>query len=456
MKFNLNKKQISWGVTAFLVIAAAIAFLYLLFFGSSVRTGAAKIVAICMPVIDGLIVAFLLTPLVNWLEQKIFIPLLNHFKVNITASLKRKMRGCAIILTMIFVFFIIRELFGLLIPELVNSIKNIIYHFPYYMDNLADWITEVANEYPDVEKAITEMLIQYSDDIENFLNTNVLERVNDLTRFGDTLRQISVGFMGVFVALWNLILGFIISVYVLASKETFCAQAKKVVFSFFKKERANGIINFFRLLNETFSGFLGGKIVDSIIIGILCFIGTSLMGTPYAVLISVIVGVTNIIPFFGPYFGAIPSSILILMVSPLKCLYFIIFILFLQQLDGNVIGPKILGNSTGLSSFWVIFAITIFGGAFGVVGMIVGVPIFAVFYTLIKEKIAKNLVDKGLPEDTGKYMKLDRVDEDGNLVDIAEGNKAKSGYTKKKAARKEGRDKTETEKPENDSDSDTI
>jgi len=173
-----------------------------------------------------------------------------------------------------------------------------------------------------------------------------------------------------------------------------------------------------RFTGKTFIDFFVGKIVDSIIIGILCFIVTTIVGTPYAALVSLIVGVTNVIPYFGPFIGAIPSAILVLMVDPKHCLYFIIIILVLQQLDGNVIGPAILGQSTGLSAFWVIFAITIFGGIWGPLGMLVGVPLFAVIYTSVRALIASNLAKKSLPDNTAKYVYVDYIDDEGNFIRI--------------------------------------
>ena len=162
-----------------------------------------------------------------------------------------------------------------------------------------------------------------------------------------------------------------------------------------------------RFANKTFGGFLSGKIIDSLIIGILTFAIISIFNIPYSVLISVIVGVTNIIPYFGPFLGAIPCGIILLMVDPFKCITFLIIVLILQQIDGNIIGPKILGDSTGLSSFWVIFAITLFGGFFGVFGMFVGVPLFAVIYAAIRTFINQRLEKKRLPSDTVYYMNSD-------------------------------------------------
>ena len=228
----------------------------------------------------------------------------------------------------------------------------------------------------------------------------------------------SKGVLGMLKSLYNLIIGLIISLYILSGKEKFASQAKKICYALFDRPAANQVIRACRFTNKTFIGFLGGKIIDSAIIGVLCFFGTSILKIPYAVLISVIVGVTNIIPFFGPYIGAIPSALLVLMINPGKCIPFILFVLALQQLDGNVIGPKILGESTGLSGFWVIFSITFFGGLWGVAGMVVGVPLFAVLYAGISYMINRFLAQKALSTNTLDYEKLDYIDEEKEYVPL--------------------------------------
>ena len=212
--------------------------------------------------------------------------------------------------------------------------------------------------------------------------------------------------------MFNFIIGIVISIYVLLGKETFIAQAKKLVYAVFPADRGNVIVATVRKANDIFGGFIIGKILDSVIIGILCFIGLSILQMPYTLLVSVIVGVTNVIPFFGPYIGAIPSAILIMLANPIQGLYFIIFILVLQQVDGNIIGPKILGDSTGLNSFWVVFAILVGGGLFGVAGMIFGVPLFATIYYITRKLTAWVLRKKGLPEETAAYTEVERIDVD--------------------------------------------
>jgi predicted PurR-regulated permease PerM len=214
---------------------------------------------------------------------------------------------------------------------------------------------------------------------------------------------VSMSVVSILKELWNLVIGIIISFYLLGSKEKYAAQAKKIVYAFFSLETANRFISNTRFANKTFGGFFVGKIIDSIIIGILCFICTSIMGTPFCVLISVIVGVTNIIPFFGPFIGAIPGAILILTVDPMQALYFVIFIFILQQFDGNILGPAILGQSTGLGSIWVLFSILIFGDLFGFVGMIIGVPTFAVIYYLISKYVFKKLKEREMDEVVEDY-----------------------------------------------------
>ncbi len=288
-------------------------------------------------------------------------------------------------------------------------------------------------EYPEMRDYVIRSVNQYSGELENWLNDTVLTKTSSL------IMTVSLSVISVLKVLWNFIIGFIISIYVLASKEKFTGQAKKMVYAVFKKDVANIVISDFCFTHKTFIGFISGKVLDSIIIGLLCFIGTTFLNTPYAALVSVVIGVTNVIPFFGPYLGAIPSIYLIFIVDPvhpLICVYFAIFILLLQlfdgyflgflffvyfailililhHFDGNFLGPKIIGDSTGLTGFWVIFSITLFGGLWGVFGMIVGVPIFAVIYAAIRSMVDASLRKKKLPTESGKYINVCQVNDEG-------------------------------------------
>ncbi|MDD3205030.1 MAG: AI-2E family transporter [Lachnospiraceae bacterium] len=403
MKYRWDKKYLYWGITTFAVVVASVCFYYLLFHGSTFSKSFRNLVSITMPIIDGLVVAYLLTPVMNMIENKCIIPLWHAMKLDLNDSGKKKIRFFSIILTLIVVCTLIYGFFSMVIPQLIKSVQSIILQFPIYINNFSIWITKLLSDNPDIESFANDMLNQYSADIEKWLNQSLLPQMNTL------LKSLSLSLLSFVKSLWNLIIGFIISIYLLSSKELFSGQCKKVVYAFFETKTANSIIDNLRYIHKTFSGFLGGKILDSIIIGIICFVCTSFIGTPYPVLISVIVGVTNIIPFFGPYIGAVPSAILILLVNPLQCLYFIIFILILQQFDGNFLGPKILGNSTGMSGFWVIFAITLFGGLWGVFGMLIGVPTFAVLLTGFKAVCNHMLTKKGLSTTTSLYTEVHEI-----------------------------------------------
>lgn len=403
MKFNIDKKHISFGITAFLVIAASICFYYLIFHGDRFLAKLNALIIIANPILYGIIFAYLMTPIVNFLESRFLISLFTRTS-EITVKKKKYMRIISLCITIVLVVLVIYGFFSILIPDLITSIEKISFQFSNYVQNLTHFIEKYLETNPDIEKFVMQIIGTYSENISNYLNDRI-------PQMESILKTMSLSLISVVKVLWNLIIGLIISIYVLFNKETFAGQFKKILYALFSQKHANSLIQNLRFTSNTFLGFLSGKIVDSVIIGILCFIGTYFLKMPYPLLISVIVGVTNIIPFFGPYIGAIPSAILVLMINPLKCLYFIIFILILQQLDGNVIGPKILGQSTGLTGFWVIFSITIFGGVFGVVGMIIGVPFFAVVYAMIRRMIESFLSKKELPVSTRDYIDLDYIDD---------------------------------------------
>lgn len=405
MKFKFDKKYLYWGITAFLVIAAGILFYYILFHGSSLSSGFSSFIGISMPIIDGFVLAYLMTPVLNKIEKRIIKPLYIKAKLPLTPKNQRRIRGLSILATIVLILVVLYEFFGLIIPEVVRSIQSIIFQFPIYINNLSNWAMGLMKNNPDLEEVVDTLINQYSSKILDYVNSNLLPNINGL------VRTLSSSVIGVFKAMWNLIIGFIISIYVLGSKEKFAGQAKKIAYALFDRKAGNEVISNFRFIHSTFIGFIGGKIVDSIIIGVICFICTTIIGTPYAILVSVIIGVTNVIPFFGPWIGGVPSALLVLMVDPIQALYFVILIMVIQQFDGNILGPKILGDSTGLSGFWVIFAITIFGGLFGVLGMVVGVPIFAVFYAAVKASVNRMLQKKNLPTDLGPYLTVGQIDE---------------------------------------------
>ena len=397
MKFRWNKKYLYWGMTAFAVISASLLFYFIIFRMDILLGRAKKLNSILMPVICGAIIAYLLIPIVNFQERKIFHFLEEKKQFTLEKKHKKIIRYTSIFFALVFAFFIIYSLLAMIIPSILESIISIINDSPRYVQNIKHWLESILKDNPEWQTMVFDYLNRYSPKIETFLNVEVLPQIKQL------LQSLTTGVFGTLVFIKNLLIGLIISIYLMADKEVFVTQSKMFVYALFDTEKANGIVRAFRFTHRTFGGFINGKIIDSIIIGILCYIGTSIIGTPYGLLVSVVVGVTNVIPFFGPYLGAIPSALIILMVNPMHCLYFLIFILLLQQFDGNILGPKILGNSTGLSSFMVIVAILLFGGLMGISGMIIGVPVWAVFMAGIKYFRNHELKKKSMPTDDTFY-----------------------------------------------------
>lgn len=410
MKLKLKNPCVKWGLTALLVIMGGIMFYYLLFHSSNIRSAFGVVVGIMMPVVFGFILSYLLTPVLNSIEQKILYPLRKLLKLEEKPKTHKRIRMLSVLITAFLFYLVIHLLISMLVSQIVPSIQNIVSNFDTYVTNFTAWMNQLLADNPDIKDYAISLINRYSEELERFLNETVLTKSSEL------IKTVSLSVLGIFKTLWNFIIGFIISIYILGSKEKFAVQAKKLIYACYQPDSANVIINNFRFAHNTFIGFISGKILDSLIIGMLCFIGTTIMQTPYAALISVIIGVTNIIPFFGPFLGAIPSAVLILVVDPmhpLNCVYFVIFILVLQQVDGNLIGPKILGDSTGLSGFWVIFAITLFGGLFDVLGMIVGVPIFAIIYAAIRSHVNSALIRKNMPIRSDIYENIECVDDAG-------------------------------------------
>ena len=411
MKFRWDKKYLYWGVTALAVICASMLFYFGIFHMDVLIRGFRILSNVMMPVIFGVVIAYLLTPVVNFLEKKFFFPLMKRKKIDINKKKKKAVRYISVFFALMFALLIIYSLMAMIVPSIVESIISIINDMPRYVQNVGHWLNSILKNNPELRSTAIDFFNSYSSKVETWMNVQLLPQLKEV------LQQFTTGVFGALVFIKNFLIGAIISVYLMADKEGFLTQGKMFIYAVFDAERANDIIRGCRFVNKTFGGFVNGKIVDSAIIGVLCYILTSIIGTPYAILVSVIVGVTNVIPFFGPYLGAIPSAFIILLVNPMQCLYFLITILLLQQFDGNILGPKILGDSTGLSSFWVLFSILLFGGLFGFVGMIIAVPAFAVIYDLIARAVHFSLKNKKLSMATEDYKDLDHIDEkDGRFI----------------------------------------
>lgn len=435
MNFKWDKKYLYWGVTAFLVLASAILFYYFVFHNAQFLQIFKNIINICFPVIDGLIIAFLLCPLINWFEQKVFILFRKKEKRSEPVSEKaaKWLRVLSILLSYVIVISLLTAFIITVIPQIKESITNIYAQSSQYKANIENWLNDLFEKYPDIEVWVMDSFDTYAAQFSEWKNNYLLPKVQEL------LATVSTGVFNFFSALWDILIGAIVSIYVLFSKEKFSGQFKKLAYGFLNTKTANVLISNIRMVNHKFSGFIVGKLLDSLVIGILCFVGCSIFGFDYPGLLGLIIGVTNIIPFFGPFIGAIPCILLLFMINPLHSLYFAIFILALQQFDGNILGPAILGESTGISSFWVIFSITLFGGLWGVTGMIVGVPLFAVFYAIIKTILTTKLSKKELPTETCKYVSVDYINTETNeFIDLLpESVKAKELKEKRRLQKEE-------------------
>ena len=408
-KVNLDiRPYLAIGLTAVLVVMICIAIFFVVFRFDGLFAGFRTIIQSLQAIVIGGIVAYLLNPIMKWCEQFL---LKRKKSKELTKKQQQKIRAISVAFAMAVFLAIIAVLIRLLIPQLIVSIEDLITSMGDKVQSLMDWINRFLKQDSPAAGYMDTLINEASAYLEKWLRKNVMEQ-------SDFIANITTGVYNVVKAVFNAIIGLIISVYVLMTKEKFIGQAKKIIYAIFRPRYGNVVMEVFRKADDVFGGFFIGKIIDSLIIGCICFVGLAILRMPYVALISVIVGVTNIIPFFGPYIGAIPSFILIFLVDPMKGIYFIIFIIILQQVDGNVIGPKILGNTTGLSPFWVIFAILLFGGSFGVIGMLFGVPIFAMIYYIVKRIVEHILKKRRLPEETEQYIELDTVDAATNQVKI--------------------------------------
>lgn len=396
MKLNMNKKYTTIAVYAFLVIAAAITFFFVISEHSVVGRMAGTFFGLMTPFIYGAALAYVLNPVLNWLEKKVF-PKVFGDRVS-----KRSRRGLGVLLTFLFGCAVVALFLAVLIPQIVESIDNLAQSIYAFLPQAQNFLNDLIAQY-GTNEMLVDVLSMLGVDISD--PSMALQRLatRSYTFLTQVLPNLFGGVMRFTSGLLDVVVGIIIAIYLLLSKEIFYAQVKKLLFAFFPRRVAQATLNLTHDSNTIFCGFISGKILDSAIIGVLCFIGCSVLQMPYTVLVSFIVGVTNVIPYFGPFIGAIPSIFIIMIADPLKSLVFAMFVLILQQLDGNIIGPKILGDSTGLSAFWVIFAVTFFGGLFGFVGMLIGVPTFAVIYALVRNFAEFKLGKKGLKTQTPDF-----------------------------------------------------
>lgn len=407
MKRPGEKYEKYWyaGLTGFCVAAAALV-IKLLFDNLGALSGVLSAInTALMPVYIGLIIAYLLSPLVNKMDKYAFVPLLSKI-VKKKDKVKGIARGCSVAFVFIMALFVIFGLIMLVVPEVVNSITSLIYNLPGYYKNIQGWVNDVFKSNPKLANYFLDFSGTIYEKLLSWLQDDLLPNSNKL------LTMLTDGVVNTVNVVFNIFIGCIISIYLMAGKENFCAQAKRLMFSVFPIKHVNNMLSVLKETHVIFAKFISGKILDSLAVGVLTFIIMSIAGIPYTILISVIIGVTNIIPFFGQYIGIVPSAILVFIESPIKGVIFLILIIVLMQFDGNILGPKILGDSIGLKSFWILFSILFFGSLFGLLGMICAVPLFAIIYRLIKRWSARRLAAKNIPTTTEYYRNIVELEEE--------------------------------------------
>lgn len=394
LKIDFNRKYNTIAVYCILTFAVCLA-LVLVCIGFPTISGYIKaFFKVIAPVTWGVVIAYICNPIMKSFERTL---------KKLLCKKKQRPKLCrylSVFISMLLLIAVISLLLTMIIIQVRDSIMEIFYNIPAYISQLENLASKFLGDYPEIVESLETQL--------DTIQTKLLEFANSIIpKLGDLSIKVKDGAIDFVIALKDFIIGFIVAIYLLISKETFIAQTRKVMYAIFPKNVGKSILRVSARINSTLSGFLSGKLVDSFIIGTICFIVMRIFSWDFAVLISVIIGVTNIIPFFGPFFGAIPSALLLLMAAPKQVIPFVIFIIILQQVDGNIIGPKILGDSTGLSPFWVMFAIFVGGGLFGFAGMLLGVPIFAVVYELFREFVEYLLKKKKLSHRTSDYNDFD-------------------------------------------------
>ncbi len=404
-RFKWDRTYMNWGLTAFCVIAASLLFYFALGNISVLGKAVRRLLSILAPFIWGVVICYLLSPLMKFMENWLFLPLGRAlYRKSKKSGGKKFARVLSILFAEVILILVLVALVYLIIPQMLSSVQTLVQNSGTYAQNFSTWLDGLLKDYPELDQYAGEVLDNFNANVGNWLETKLLPQL------GNLITSVTSGVYGFARSIYNLIIGIIVSIYLLGDKEGYLAALKRLTYSIFSVETADRLRAGMLFVDRTFMSFLTGKLLDSLIIGIICYIVCAILRMPYTLLVSVIVGVTNIIPFFGPFIGLVPSALIILMVDPTKALIFIVFIVILQQIDGNIIGPRILGSSTGITGFWVMFSIILGSGLFGFWGMLLGVPVFVVIYTLATKLIVRKLKKSDLPWEIADYKEIDYID----------------------------------------------
>ncbi len=394
MKIERNSKYLTISAYAVgTIIVSAIAVM-IIFNIDTVMQKLSVFGAVANPIIIGIFCAYLINPLMTWIENKFF----GKWSGADDIRLRNRARALSLTITMLAVVLILTLVVVMVIPQLTENIVAIFSNMDSYIATVRDFINKFFEDYPD----IVEFLGNPIDDFTKLVTDIWNQYSNELLGFAGNL---ATGIWAVLDTMKNVIIGLIISIYLLAKKEMFVGQMKKVIFSFFKVKTTQHFLSVCKEANKKFLGSIVGKILEALLVAMICFVGCTIMNMPFALLIAVIMFVFNLIPFIGPAIGCIPCALLLLLSDdPIKALWFLIFMLILQNVDGNIIAPWILGDSTGLPAVWILISILIGGGLFGMLGMLLGVPVCAVIYMLVKDFIEDRLERRQLPRNTADYV----------------------------------------------------
>lgn len=413
MKFKSNEKYNTIAVYSVGIFAICLTLVAIVFKYSSFLKYVAVVAEVFAPILWGIIIAFILNPIMKFFE-KYLGKLINKRKPH-----PKILRMVSVVISLALLLTVLISLVAGIIPQIIESVKSIFMNMDSYLATAQDWVDKRIEENEFLRNMVEGEFVSIKQYSLNFMST--------LQQKMDLVSSIAERGISILVTLKDFALGLILATYMLASKETFMAQGKKVLYAIIPHRRCNTVMTVMRRVNDIFTHFLSGKALDSFIIGLLTFIVLTFADIPYVVLISLIIGVTNMIPFFGPFIGAIPCSFLVFFAKPDMTIFFVIFILILQQFDGNFLGPLILGDTLGISAFWIMVAILISGGLFGFIGMVFAVPVFAVFYTLFKDLIESRLRKKLLPIESDSYRNHGNIE----VIDINAGNSGEKNETKR-------------------------
>ena len=446
MKFDFNKKYSTIAIYACMVIAFALVFALCVFNLSSVWGVVKTILNALNPVIYGFVIAFILNPLYRLFERKVF-----KF-----VSKKKKRAVLQRVLSLVAAYLVLALLITLfavlIVPQLVSGFNELQSKMGDYVKNVQKWVEKTLEKTQEKHPKNFLLKIVSVENLIESINKFISNWSEMLSAIMPTVRS----FVGsVIDVVKNMAIGFVISIYFLFSRDKLCAQIKKSVYALFKKERADNMVRLTRFTSNKFESFITGRIIDALIMMALTFVVLTIFNIPYPALIAVIVGVTNVIPFFGPFIGAIPSAFIVFIANPYDVIWFIVIIFILQQLDGNVICPMIVGERMGLSALWVVVSLLLMGGLLGMTGLFVGVPLFAVVYAFFSDFVERRLLKKELPVDTDAYYRSPEEDEHKHTsgMDSRPVRKAKAFCAKirdKRAKRGKGDDAEAVEAVESD------